>query len=291
MAFSLRFATSRGAAFQDFFSDLMEAANVGFERVRAGGPTGDLKCDGFIRDTGTLFQVYGPRDAENKISQAVSKLKADFAGAKTKWGVLLKQWVFVHNDTEGQRAEVVKALATLAAANKKIVFATWSKPELLAIVRKLDTTARANLFGREPEARDFVHPPFALVSPMLKHIETRPKADFDTGPIREVPANKLAYNDLSHDVTVFLQAGRRGDAVIEKYIAQHRDPTYGQRLASAFAAQYRTLREVGHEPDDIFHHLTCFVGGGYQQSPRHQGAIYCILAYFFERCDIFEAPP
>jgi hypothetical protein len=72
--------TKRGTAFQDFFSDIMEAAHPGdFERVRAYGKKGDLKCDGFLRSQGTVFQVYAPR--QMKEAALLKKIATDFEGA------------------------------------------------------------------------------------------------------------------------------------------------------------------------------------------------------------------
>lgn len=292
LKFSERFFQCTGAAFQDFFSDLMEAVLPGtFVRVRAAGPTGDLKCDGYCLDTGTLFQVYAPRNVEVTLGEMVAKMKADFAGALVHWKELMKTWVFVHNDVDGQRAERVKALAELAAAHPTLAFEHWSKTDLELLALSLDRVGRTKLFGPEPQPKDFANPPFETLAPLLKHLETRPPAAFDDGPVREVPPHKLEHNALSHFVAAFLQAGRWGDKVIEKFIAQRPDPTYGQTLALAFGDQYRSLRDAGYERDDIFHGLTRFVGGDYQQSAAHQAAIYCVLAYFFDRCDIFETPP
>lgn len=291
LKFSERFFLCTGAAFQDLFSDLMEAARPGkFIRVRAAGPTGDLKCDGYCLDTGEFFQVYAPEDAEKTLTTMVAKMKADFAGALKHWKGLLKTWIFVHKDTSGLRAERVKALAELVAKHPKIGFKHWSKKELDDVVLGLDEVARTKLFGPSPKPHEFAHPPFEALAPLLKHLEISPQTAFSDKPIAEVPPNKLEFNTLSHHVAGVVQQGRRGDKVVEKFIAQRPDPTYGQTLASAFADRYRVLRDAGHQPDDIFHGLTRFVGGDYQKSPGHQVAIYCVLAYFFDRCDIFETP-
>jgi len=44
-------------------------------------------------------------------------------------------------------------------------------------------------------------------------------------------------------------------------------------------------------PDTIFGELRKFCGGFNALPPRQEGAVYAVLAYFFERCDIFEEPP
>ena len=43
-------------------------------------------------------------------------------------------------------------------------------------------------------------------------------------------------------------------------------------------------------PDDIFQYLQEFAGGSERKNPRREVAIFAVLAYLFERCDIFEQP-
>lgn len=291
LKFSERFSGISGAAFQDLFSELMEAAHPGdFVRVRAAGPTGDLKCDGYILSTAALFQVYAPRKAELTTKEMVAKVDEDFAGALQHWPNM-KSWTFVHSDTDGDRAERVQAIAALQKANPGIVIRHWSKPTLLDIVLALDAVKRASLLGPEPEPHEFARPPYTALEPLLSHIATRTPAHFSLASIDEISPNKLAHNQLSHHVAGALERGRKGEAVVERFIDARPDPTYGPALASAFNAEYTRLRDAGNEPDDIFHGLTRFVGGDFLLRPPFQTAIYAVLAYFFERCDIFEAPP
>jgi hypothetical protein len=50
------------SAFQDHFNDVMEAVHgSAFIRVRPAGSVGDRKCDGYLRPTDTVFQVYVQR--------------------------------------------------------------------------------------------------------------------------------------------------------------------------------------------------------------------------------------
>lgn len=78
------FLRQQGMAFQDFFADVMEASLPGdFERLRAYGNRGDLKCDGRLRSRGIIFQVYAPR--EMKLAALQRKIGDDFSGAKRDW--------------------------------------------------------------------------------------------------------------------------------------------------------------------------------------------------------------
>ena len=111
--FSIKFnsmaARSGGTEYQALFVGIMEALHPGdFESVRPYGNKGDLKCDGLHRSTGTVFQVYAPR--ATKLAAMLSKIRADFEGARKHWAAEMKRWVFVYNDHEGLPADILKLL-------------------------------------------------------------------------------------------------------------------------------------------------------------------------------------
>ena len=62
LKFETAFLRKRAKEFEGWFARIMSHAFPGdFEPVRPYGPQGDLKCDGFRRSDGTVFQCYGPR--------------------------------------------------------------------------------------------------------------------------------------------------------------------------------------------------------------------------------------
>jgi hypothetical protein len=79
----------------------------------------------------------------------------------------------------------------------------------------------------------------------------------------------------------------RADLVRRYFNAQ---PTLQDQIAESFRTKYSKLRETGAPPDDIFAGLQRFTGGGVVPSPSRQNAVLATLAYFFEKCDIFERP-
>ncbi|WP_322751962.1 MULTISPECIES: hypothetical protein [unclassified Frankia] len=62
-------------------------------------------------------------------------------------------------------------------------------------------------------------------------------------------------------------------------------------IAEGFSVFYRGARRLWDEPEDILNDLHFYVLGNMHHPPRVQRNAWVILAYFFERCHIFEAPP
>ena len=128
--FELRFLKSRGIAFQNLFSQIMEGAYPGdFQRIRAHGNTGDLKCDGYQASRRIVFQVYGP-DSFQPLSKLLRKIQDDFDGAVDKWGTRMDRWIFVHNSESGLPAQAEQLLQDLQAGPNAPTIDKWGYPEL-----------------------------------------------------------------------------------------------------------------------------------------------------------------
>lgn len=154
MRFKGAFHEKRGTAFQDWFAEIMAAAYPGdFQRVRPYGKRGDLKCDGFLRSAGGVYQSYAPRHM--KLPQFLKKIADDFAGAKKHGKAEMKAWTFVHNDLEGLTADAVKAIEKLRVGNPVLAIAELTYEGLGKVVLGLPEPDRVRLFGRPPTRKDF----------------------------------------------------------------------------------------------------------------------------------------
>jgi hypothetical protein len=65
---------------------------------------------------------------------------------------------------------------------------------------------------------------------------------------------------------------------------------FGEKIAESFRKQYNTLKEQKVTPNRIFMELQTWAGGEQRGTPEHELAVWTVLAYYFERCDIFEEP-
>jgi hypothetical protein len=286
LRFENDFLTKRGGEFQNWFADLMERACPNdFQRVRPYGNRGDLKCDGYLCSTKTVFQVYAP-DA-TKLRALLEKISKDFEGARGHWKDRMRCWTFVHNDVRGLPAEAVSLLEDLRDRHHLHVY-SWGLEELRGVVRKLEQADLVSLFGAAPSARDVDQVSLGKVKVIIDAISRRDAADVTD--IRPVSAEKLAANALSISSATLLQAGRQKEKLVEQYFDRCYDPTLGEAIAESFRARYRELRESQTPPDEIFRELHAHAGGGRRGDPGHEVAVLAVLSYFFERCDIFEEP-
>lgn len=107
--------------------------------------------------------------------------------------------------------------------------------------------------------------------------------------VKDVPTGKIEANALSKAVATLIKQGMSKSRLVEDFFYQWHDETLGERLAEAFKAEYRRLRS-DHGPNQIFAELQSWAGGTHRGAPEHEFAVFTVIAYYFERCDIFEEP-
>jgi hypothetical protein len=289
LAFDLKCMTSKGDEFQDFFCVIMERAypSGDFVRVRTWGQDGDHKNDGYLQSRQMLFQVYGPDDITKSKAKMIAKMDEDFHGAVTHWNSQIQTWVFVHNSRDGLPPHALHKLLSFQTIYSDIGATQWGIPEIRGELFRLDDADIIDLLGYwgHPSDRALLELRFQDLEDVLSTIQRQP-----TPPsidIRPVPGDKLSQNALSEDYQILLGAGMKKADLVHRYFEQHYNPTLGNEYAEAFHQQYSELRELNLSPDDIFQELIIFTGG---EKRGYDVAVYAILAYFFEKCDIFERP-
>lgn len=284
--FRLAFHEKKGTAFQDWFVLLAgHAFGPDFEEVRPYGPYGDLKCDGRQISSKSVFQCYAP-DAM-KEADLIAKIDADFQGALANWGSNMQKWVFVHNDGRGLPPNAVQHLDSLRRAHTTLEIETWSEPELLALVMRLELSALQALFG--PAASIAIVDRLVLsdLVPIIEALQRQEPNPSDP-PLKPPSPEKLEKNALSEEAGQFLRIGRRKSVLVETFFRKSPRPDLGERIAEAFRLRYAELRALDLPADTIFKHLQDYAG--FHGEPKRQGAALAVLTYFFDSCDIFEDP-
>ena len=284
--FENEFLRAKGDAFQTFFERLMGLAYKGdFMACRPWGNQGDHKNDGFLKSERRLFQVYAPNEMD--AAKAKAKITEDFEGAKKHWGTHFDAWVFVHNATDGLPPHVQKLLLDFEAANPGIRLDPWCLEELRLIFRMLSDDDKASWFGLAPTDETKISLGFGALQVVLERIAALPAPPMTD--VKDVPTGKIEANALSEAVARLLKEGMIKSPLVADFLAQWHDETLGERLAEAFKAEYRRLRGV-HVPNQIFAELQSWAGGDQRGVPEHELAVLTVIAYYFERCDIFEEP-
>ena len=286
LLFRNAFLEKKGAEFQDWFVRLAgRAFGPDFEAVRPYGKRGDLKCDGRLVSTRTIFQCYAPY--EMKEAPLNSKIEQDFVGACESWGGDMAEWILVHNDQRGLPASSGQLLQRLREDRLEVTIEVWTEPALQELADGLPLADQQALFGFAPSKSGLETLAMADLQPVihqLQFMDPEPGEEPLTPPSR----NKLEKNRLSADAAALLRLGRRKEALVETWFTKNRRPDLGERIAEAFRRRYVQLNDGTRSADQVFGQLQQYAGMGGE--PPRQAAVLAVLSYFFERCDIFEDP-
>ena len=286
LKFEVAFLHAKGDEFQTFFERLMGLAyKADFMACRPWGKQGDRKNDGFLKSERRLFQVYAPNVMT--AAKAVAKIKEDFEGAKIHWGAYFDKWVFAHNATDGLAPDIQALLLEFEQQNKGIKLEPWGLEQFKLIFRKLTNDDRESWFGLAPTDGTKVKLSFKDLQVVLERIASLPAPRM--AEVKDVPMGKIEANALSESVAQLLKEGMAKTPLVEDFFREWHDETLGERLAEAFKAQYQGLHR-GSRPNQIFAELQSWAGGDQRGTPEHELAVLTVIAYYFERCDIFEEP-
>lgn len=284
--FENAFLRAKGDEFQTFFERLMGLAyKADFMSCRPWGKQGDRKNDGFLKSERRLFQVYAPNEMD--AAKAKANISEDFEGAKLHWGSHFDKWVFVHNATDGLPPHVQQLLLDFEAANPGIQLQPWGLEELRLIFRKLTVEDKESWFGLAPTDATKIKLGFGDLKVVLDGITALPAPPMTD--VKDVPMGKIKRNALSEAVAQLLKEGMIKSTLVADFLSQWPDETLGERLAEAFKAEYQRLCG-SHNPNQVFAELQSWAGGNHRGTPEHELAVLTVIAYYFERCDIFEEP-
>ena len=277
-------------AFEDFFHRLMTARYPDFVPVRTHGNLGDLSADGLRLHDGRLYACYAPRvfDA-NKIRE---KFSGDLSGAISKRSGDFRSFVFVYNDTRGLHPEVSRLLAQAKIKYPQLGFETMAPPSLLREIFHLDRQEIEDLFGAPIPVQKVVYGiGLEELRPLLEHLMTHRRRPNGQVTLREVSGLKLEYNQLSEDDREMLRLGMRYTHLVDEYYHGISEITERDEVAADFNAYYLQIAEEHDDPERVVMELQKYVAGNQRATSGMELALWVILTYFFETCDIFREPP
>jgi len=284
--FENAFRGAKGTVFQDFFEKLMGLAyKADFMACRPWGNRGDRKNDGFLKSERRLFQVYAPNELTEK--KAINKIQEDFNGAKIYWKEHFDKWVFVHNAVDGLPPHVHKVLLDFEKENPGITLEPWGLEELRVVFRRLTLEDMQSWFGYAPTAETKAKLGFKDLQVILESLADR-SIPLNL-PVKDIPCGKIEANALSESVEILLKEGMGKAPLVEDFFNQWHDATLGEYIARSFRTKYELLRK-SFTPNEVFTELQVWAGGANRGTPEHELAVLTVMAYYFERCDIFEEP-
>ena len=286
--FRIAFLESKGDGFQRLFEKLMSKAHPNdFMACRPWGNVGDRKNDGYLPSARILYQSYAPN--ELTAAEAVKKINEDFDGAKEHWQKYFDEWTFVHNAQDGRLGpHIIEALAKIGQENPKIKIGHCGYEEMLAKFRQLNLQDLESWFGPSLTMEANVNLGFGDLVAVLTHISITPVPT--ASEVKDVSRGKIEANLLSQAVADFLKIGMQKSTLVEQFFNNWKNPKYGEQIAQAFKSEYLTLRDQipALHPDEIFGRLETWAGGTANTTPTHKAAVLAVMAYLFDKCEIFE---
>ena len=79
---------------------------------------------------------------------------------------------------------------------------------------------------------------------------------------------------------------------IDQWFDEQASPDLRDAKARRFREIYERARKASRDPAEIVEAVyNALAEGDFRRSTRRANAVYAVTAYFFDSCDIFEAPP
>jgi hypothetical protein len=103
------------------------------------------------------------------------------------------------------------------------------------------------------------------------------------------PKEKMAKNDLSERIYYRITLGLSKAREVQQFVEHMAmiQPAFPEKLKAGFIKEYKRLMQEGLIGDALFEGLHEFAAPG-SKSFEHQSAGLAVLAYLFEKCDVFE---
>lgn len=282
-------------SYEDLFTKIMQNQDSNFKQIKPQGSLGDGKCDGFNEKTGEYYQVYAPEELTGNETTLLSKMDTSIAGLLKFWkekGFDVKKFNYVIKDNYRNVYALVYTNAKVIAKKYEIECEVITCKDVEDVFIKLSDEDVFDVIGLIPDPLnienveyDVLHEVigFLLNSKVPKISENIPvQPDFD---------KKIVFNSLSKITGDFLNAGQRQGFVIKEYFELN-SKFFKEELRQIFNNIYKqALSEIPESEtknDEIFQYILD------KSSPKdnfaYYNAVYILMAYYFEYCDIFETP-
>jgi hypothetical protein len=304
--FRLKLLEASGEAFQRLVGEVLEAEDPRFRRVAPWGRAGDSGNDGFIKEEGHYFQIYGPERPEYDPVAAARKAAQDFA--KLSHSYAPARYTFVLNDRfRGIPEPVYRSLREIES-NFGVDSAALGARDLTERFMRLPEEKRQDILcGIPGDVPGWVDP--SAVGEVLRCIADRAVAgirpaknlapEFEEkirfNGLRGYPADRLrAMSYQAHQVDAFLST---------------REPHLAQCVAEEMRTLYGESRRItvdeldgadwGNDPPDpaamqylwLVEQLVPDHARGHLHSLKaYREAAEVVLSKYFESCDVFEEP-
>lgn len=282
-------------SYEDLFTKIMQNQDSDFKQVKPQGKLGDGKCDGFNEKTGHYFQVYAPEDLNGNETTMLSKMDSSITGLLDFWeerNFKVKRFNYVVKDDYRNVYPLLYTNAKKISEKYKIECEIITCKNVEDIFIKLSDENIFDVIGIIPDPLNIENVEYDVLNEVISFLlnSKAPKIS-ENIPVLPDFDKKILFNSLSKITGDFLNAGQRQGFVIKEYFELN-SKFFKEELRQIFNNIYKqALSEIPESEtknDEIFQYILD------KSSPKdnfaYYNAVYILMAYYFEYCDIFETP-
>lgn len=281
--------------FENYFTKIMRHHNKDFKQVKPHGRYGDGKCDGFIDSTGTYYQVYAPEKIEGNEAKSIKKMKDSFLELKQSWidnGFEVNEFYYVINEKEHGVYQTWHTVAKQIENEHKIKCEVLTAGNLEDVFLELDELDIIDVIGKF-DFKIISEVDMTSLDEVIQHV-LKIKTERTSWKIPKDPdfAEKIVFNQLCEDFASLLNMGRYCLDQLKEYF-KYSGSFIKEDLREQFNGLYEEAKQV--LPENDFKMDEAFWSIVEKSAPNKSkpimDALFTVMAYYFESCDIFEAPP
>lgn len=299
--FQNKIYSSDAQEFENLFTKIMQYRYNDFRAVKPQGSLGDMKNDGYLIDDGAFYQVYGPEDISKSIDTAINKLEVDSEGLINKWNKAnINKFNYVVNDKyKGANVSVHQKLLKLdtilqkIANNNNIRTGLIVAKDLENILFELDEDSIIAIVGLPPRTNAIYDVDYDALNEVVNHILNLPAKDYTDDLYVPDFDEKIKFNGLSKIIARRLDSAAINYGDVEVYFENQGD-FLRDDIKNRFKQLYNEAKnKISNEEENFADRRYMYILE--KSMPREnknsiQQAVECLLAFYFESCDIFEAP-
>ena len=282
-----------GTAFEEYVSHALELFHSDYYDPDSAGSLGDGGCDGLAENFTICYACYGksPKalhdtSAERRVTE---KIEHDFRRAVSQFDQFTI-WRFVTNARVGPQA--MNKLAELQrehdlSSSRLIKLIIWDERHFWdQVVSRLSDDDLNILLPGVPHAANVK---LEDLAELIEHINISVLPQ-ESPRIGEVSFEKMEFNKIPPARRYEFSEGRQFAPRIDSWFEQNANPDFSDQKAAQFRELYRQAKQTADDPNQIIETLYIAVGGSDFRLDERATAVYAVIAYFFDRCDIFEDP-
>lgn len=280
-------------SFEDLFTKVKQNENSHFKQIKPQGMLGDGKCDGFNSSTEEYYQVYGPEELTGNEATLLSKMNSSITGLLKFWeekAFKVSKFYYVVKDNYKNIYALLYTTAKAIEKKHNIKCEILTCKDIEDAFLKLDSDRIIEIIGIIPDPLNINYVEYSVLEEVINFLlKGKGPKIAELIPINPDFEKKITFNVLSNAVSELLNAGQRQSFVIKEYFelnSKFIKDELRQIFNSIYQDAVKSIPDSETKNDEIFQYITD------KSSPKDnfaiQNAVYVLMAYYFEYCDIFE---